>query len=326
MTELSDVFTHYMKRYPLLKARVPGERLGTWILLDPRIKHRGPARSRLAVSPVPLPLLVLARPPPHTLFVEFCTNAIDNRVEVLLRNDVEEANLVYDLVQSGRLLVENKDVLPLPFRGQFLFKLPQDLRPVDLQIARIDTGAEERLKGGPELMLYVAPPKGKEGILGLLMEAMRDVPPASAEEFERDTLDEYAKVRNLTHAQRIIYATRAGQGARSALMQQPNPLLLLYLLKNPLITLPEVIQIAKLPSIDALVADYIARLVRSNPQWGINEELRFSLATNAKTPGGTALSLLKTLNSRNLRQICKQGDVRGTLKQAAMRILTERRD
>ena len=139
-------------------------------------------------------------------------------------------------------------------------------------------------------------------------------------------MDEYARVRSLTHPQRIIYATRAGQTGRAVLMQQPNPLLLLYLIKNPLITLPEIIQIAKMPSIDALVADYIARMVRANPQWGINEELRFALATNAKTPGGTALSLLKTLNSRNLRQICKQGDVRSTLKQAAMRLLLERRE
>ena len=81
-----------------------------------------------------------------------------------------------------------------------------------------------------------------------------------------------------------------------------------------------------MPSIDALVADYIARMLRGNPQWGLNEELRYALATNAKTPGGTALSLLKTLNSRNLRQICKHGEVRGTLKQAAMRILSERRE
>ena len=259
--------------------------------------------------------------------MEVRANARENRVEVLLQDDVEEARYAYDLMHSGRLITDSKDTLPLPLRGQFLFKLPQDPRPIDLQIARLDTGAAEKLAGRPGLMLYFAPPKGKEALLAMLETALRDVPPASEEEFERaGTMDEYARIRGLTHAQKIIYATRAGQSGRAVLMQQPNPLLLLYLIKNPLITLPEVIQVAKMPSIDALVADYIARIVRSNPQWGINEELRFALATNAKTPGGTALSLLKTLNTRNLRQICKQGDVRGTLKQAAMRILTERRD
>jgi hypothetical protein len=259
--------------------------------------------------------------------VEVRANARENRVEVLLQDDVEEARYSYDLVQSGRLLTDSKDTLPLPLRGQFLFKLPEDVRPIELRIARMETGAEEKLAGRPELLLYFAPPKGKESLLAMLEAALRDVPPASEEEFERaGTMDEYARVRSLTHPQRIIYATRAGQTGRAVLMQQPNPLLLLYLIKNPLITLPEIIQIAKMPSIDALVADYIARIVRANPQWGINEELRFALATNAKTPGGTALSLLKTLNSRNLRQICKQGDVRSTLKQAAMRLLLERRE
>ena len=58
----------------------------------------------------------------------------------------------------------------------------------------------------------------------------------------------------------------------------------------------------------------------------MSEELKLALCANAKTPGGTALSLLKGLTSRNLRQICKQGEVRGPLKQAAMRLLSERRD
>jgi hypothetical protein len=31
-------------------------------------------------------------------------------------------------------------------------------------------------------------------------------------------------------------------------------------------------------------------------------------------------------SSHNLRQLCKQGDVRGPIKQAAMRILVERRE
>lgn len=54
--------------------------------------------------------------------------------------------------------------------------------------------------------------------------------------------------------------------------------------------------------------------------------MKLALATNAKTPAGTALSLLTHLSSRNLRHLCKKGDVRGTLKQAAMRILMERKD
>lgn len=250
------------------------------------------------------------------------------RVLVRLDNDAEEASYVYDLVQSGRLQVENKDHLPLPFHGQFLFKLPDRPRPIGIQVGRFEATATETLAGNTGLKLLISCPKGADELLTELETALREVPPASEEEFKSDTsdhLDEFSRLRRLTFAQKVIYATRAGQSGRAILMQQPNAMVLLFLCKNPLITLPEVIQIAKLPSIDALVAEYLVKMLRSNPQWAMSEELKLALATNAKTPGGTALSLLSHLNSRNLHHICKQGDVRGTLKQAALRILMERK-
>lgn len=250
-------------------------------------------------------------------------------MEIRLGNDSEEASYVYDLMQSGRLLVENKELLPLPFRGQFLFKLPARPRPIPIQVGRFEATAEEVLAGKPGLALLVSTARGPDELLAELECALRDVPPASEEEFKTDKtshMDEYARVRSLNHAQKVIYATRTGQTGRAILMQQPNPLLLLYLCKNPLITLPEIIQIARLPSIDALVAEYLVKMLRSNPQLAMSEELKLALCINAKTPGGTALSLLKGLSSRNLRQVCKQGEVRSSLKQAAMRVLMERRD
>jgi hypothetical protein len=263
------------------------------------------------------------------LRMQVSCNVKEWRVEVRLKDDCEEATYIYDLMHSGRLMVESKETLPLPFRGQFLFKVPEWPRPLTIQVARLEASAEDILAGHSSLTLLISTARGPEEILTRLESALREVPPASEEEFKADAanpMDEYTRVRKLTHAQRIIYSTKAGQSGRAILIQQPNPLLLLYLCKNPLITLPEVIQIAKLPSIDALVAEYIVRQLRSNPQWGMNEELKLALCVNPKTPGGAALSLLKGLNSRNLRQIAKQGEVRQTLKQAAMRLLLERRD
>jgi hypothetical protein len=251
------------------------------------------------------------------------------RVLVQLENDAEEASYVYDLVQSGRLLVDNPERLPLPFRGQFLFKLPGRPRPLPLQVARLEATPSEVLAGQGGLKLLIATSKGPEELLVELGTALREVPPASAEEFKADAsdrLDEFTRVREMTFAQRVIYATRAGQSGRAILMQQPSAMILLYLCKNPLITLLEIIQIAKLPSIDALVAEYIVKLLRSNPQWAMSEELKLALATNPKTAGGTALSLLTHLNSRSLRQMCKQGEVRSTIKQAAMKLLMERKN
>ncbi len=249
-------------------------------------------------------------------------------VAIRLDNDAEEASYVYDLVQSGRLLVENKENLPLPFRGQFLFKLPQLPRPIAIQVARFEATAGEALAGNPGPKILVSGPKGQNQLLAELETALRDVPPASEEELKPDAaahLDEFARVRKMTFAQRIIYATRAGQSGRTVILQQPSPLLLLYLCKNPLITLSEIVQICKMPSIDALVAEYIVKMVRSNPQWAASEELKLALAMNAKTPGGTALSLLSHLSSRSLRELCKKGEVRGPLKNAALKLLMDRK-
>ncbi len=252
-------------------------------------------------------------------------------VEVLLADDCEEAQFAYDLMQSGRL-AEATEELPLPFRGQFLFKLPNRPRPVGIRVARLEPTAEEQIAAagqtspGLRLLFSLEQPSGE--LLDELEQALRELPPAAEEELKASAgqhQDEFSRVRGMAHAQRILYATRAGQSGRAILMQQPNPLLLLYLCKNPLITLPEVIQITKLPSIDALVAEYIVKAMRSNPKWAISEELRLALCMNPKTPGGTALSLLKGLNSKNLSQMCKKGEVRGAIKQAALRILQERR-
>jgi hypothetical protein len=167
--------------------------------------------------------------------MQVAANAKEWRVEIGLADDREEAGYVYDLIQSGRLLVENKDVLPLPFRGEFLFKLPKYPRPIAIQVARFEATAEAALAGGAKLNLLVAPQRGPEELLRELESALREVPPASEEEFKADTsahLDEFSRIRNLTHAQKIIYAMRAGQSGRAILMQQPNPLLLLYLCKR----------------------------------------------------------------------------------------------
>lgn len=251
------------------------------------------------------------------------------RVVVQLANDAEEASYVFDLVQSGRLQVEKADTLPLPFRGPFLFKLPSYVRPIDIQVGRFAPTATDILAGDRGLKLVITCQKTKPEVLSELESALRDVPPASEEEFGSGAdhrLDEFARVKEMPFAKRVIYATRAGLSGRTVLMQQPTPLLLLYLCKNPTITLPEVIHIAKMPNIDALVAEYIASMIHSNAQWALNEELKLALAGNSKTPIGTALALITHLSTRGLRQLCKRGELRGTLKQAAVKLLTDRRD
>ena len=66
------------------------------------------------------------------------SDRLEFHVIVQLDNDAEEASYVYDLVNSGRLQSEDKDTLPLPFRGEFLFKVPSHPRPMAIRVARVD--------------------------------------------------------------------------------------------------------------------------------------------------------------------------------------------
>ena len=260
--------------------------------------------------------------------MEITSEPQESRVTVRLSTAAEEASYVYDLVQSGRLQVENRDYLPLPFRGRFLFKLPDRPAPIEIQVGRFETTATEMAAGQGVLRLIIASPNAPAEIVEELKTALEELPPAAEEEFRRDSgdrLDEYARIRRMTFAQKVIYATRAGQTGRTIIMQQPTPLLLLYLVKNPLITLPEVIAIAKMPSIDALVAESLVRMLRTNPQWAMSEELKLALAGNSKTPGGTAVSLMRHLNAKSLRKIAKS-DISSSVKNAALKMLLERKD
>lgn len=256
------------------------------------------------------------------------SDAKEWQVVVRLDNTAEEPAYVYDLVESGRLQVENREYLPLPFRGRFLFKLPERPRPIEIQIGRFECTPSEIAAGEGQLRLLVACPKGSPELFAEIEHALREVPPASQEEFQSDRVDsitEFDRIRKMNFARKVIYATRAGQSGRTVLMQQPTPLLLLYLIKNPLITLPEVIAIARMPSIDALVAETIVKTLRGNPQWAMSEELKLSIAMNAKTPGGTAISLLRHLNAKSLRKVTKS-DVGSSVKNAALKLLLERKD
>jgi len=215
----------------------------------------------------------------------------------------------------------------LPFRGQFLFKLPDLPRPLDLQIARFEATATDLLAGQAGPLLIVACASFTPEILKEMETTLRELPPAAAEEFKtgaRESEDEFTRVRNMTFGQKVIFATRAGQSGRTVLLQQPVPMLLLYLCKNPLITLQEIIQIAKMPSINSLVSEYIVKMLRANPQWAMSEELKLAVVTNAKTPGGTALSLLQHLNPKSLRVVARS-KVSTAVSGGALRILTDRK-
>ncbi|HXU35398.1 MAG TPA: hypothetical protein VN937_03475 [Blastocatellia bacterium] len=128
------------------------------------------------------------------------------------------------------------------------------------------------------------------------------------------------RVRALSYAEKIILATKTDRSERAVLIQENDPQILYYLLKNPRITTEEVLRIARMTSISAMVADQIAK----TSQWSTNQEIRSALVNNPRTAPSLALKLLPTLPESEIRHIAKSTAVSQALKQSAMRILMSR--
>jgi len=128
------------------------------------------------------------------------------------------------------------------------------------------------------------------------------------------------RVRAMPYAEKIILATRADRSERGVLIQDNDPQILYYLIKNPRITTEEVLRIARMTSISAAVADQIAKTT----QWSSNQEIRSAIVNNPRTPTPLALKLLGTLPEPEIRHIAKSTGVSQALKQAALRIVISR--
>jgi len=128
------------------------------------------------------------------------------------------------------------------------------------------------------------------------------------------------RVRALPYAEKIILATKTDRSERAVLIQENDPQILYYLLKNPRITTEEVLRIARMTSISAMAADLIAKTT----QWSTNQEIRSALVNNPRTAPSLALKLLATLSEREIRHIAKSTAVSQSLKQAAVKILLNR--
>ena len=128
------------------------------------------------------------------------------------------------------------------------------------------------------------------------------------------------RIRAMSYPEKIILSGKADRSERAVLIQDNDPQLLYYLLKNPRITIEEVLRIARMTSISAAVADQIAKTT----QWSSNREIRSAIVSNPRTPTPLALKLLPTLPEPEIRHIAKSTAVSQALKQAALRIVINR--
>lgn len=125
------------------------------------------------------------------------------------------------------------------------------------------------------------------------------------------------RLRGLTQTEKILLATKADRVERAFLIQDTDPRVLLSVLRNPRITVDEVVRVAKSPQLNYQIADVIMKTT----QWLNNVDVRIALIHNPKTPGPFALRILPSLPESEIRTIARGAATSMALKQAALRKL-----
>lgn len=158
-------------------------------------------------------------------------------------------------------------------------------------------------------------------------EQKAQLPEVKAVEESNDSGDEeeagsgqnlHEEIKNLSRHDKMSLARKGGRSERSILLRDRDPQIVTNVLLNPRVGIGEVLAISKSNSI---TLDIIKRITGTS-EWISNEDVRFNLALNPKTPLPVALGLLKRLSDKNIRKIAKR-PLKQQIKAAAIRILSK---
>jgi hypothetical protein len=127
------------------------------------------------------------------------------------------------------------------------------------------------------------------------------------------------RLRGLSQMEKILLAVKADRSERAILAQDNDPRVLLSLLRNPRLTVDEVVRVAKSSFLNYQIADVIVQ----TSQWMGNLDVRLGLIRNPKTPPAFAMRILPTLPEPEIRAIARAG-TNMALKTAALRLLQAR--
>ncbi len=176
-------------------------------------------------------------------------------------------------------------------------------------VAALPDGIALSLEGDPDEMLA-----------RLLLKVPASAPAAAAPGEEREPAERsgsaWDRVRALSQTEKILLAVKADRTERALLIQDNDPRVLLSVLRNPRLTVDEVVRLAKSSFLTYQIADVIMQAAA----WMANLEVRLALIQNPKTPQAFGLRILPTLPESEVRAIARAGTSMA-LKQAALRRL-----
>lgn len=141
----------------------------------------------------------------------------------------------------------------------------------------------------------------------------------AGEDEEEKVQNVWDRMRGLSQMEKLLLAVKADRTERALLLQDSDPRVLLSILRNPRLTLDEVVRIAKSSFLNFQIADVI---MKAGP-WMGSLDVRLALIHNARTPPPFSLRILPTLPDADVRAIARAGTSMA-LKTAALRRLQGR--
>lgn len=206
-------------------------------------------------------------------------------------------------LSMGGLRLPTNEVVPPNTRLSVALRGPWGME------AAVNAAVVAQLPGALALMV--------EGDTDAIVEQLLARPPEPAEPVnEADRKTSWDEVRARSQMQKILLAVKADRAERAVLIQDNDPRVLLSVLRNPRLTVDEVVRVAKSSFLNFQIADVIIK----TGQWMSSLDVRLALIHNPKTPQTFGLRILPTLPDAEVRAIAR-GGTNMALKQAAIRRL-----
>jgi len=177
-------------------------------------------------------------------------------------------------------------------------------------------GVEMMVKGTVVAPLPDGVALSVEGSGDALLEALlaRSSPEPDGGEKDQSLWD---RIRGLSRMEKILLVAKAERNERAIFLQDNDPQVLYSLLKNPRLTVDEVVRVAK----SAYLTYQIAELILKTNLWSASLDVRVALVHNPKTPPAFALRILPTLPEAEVKTIARGAATSMALKQAALKRL-----
>jgi len=142
-----------------------------------------------------------------------------------------------------------------------------------------------------------------------------------AEEVAKKFVPLYARLGQMTIAQKIRVAILGSAAERLLLMRDSNRLVAAAAIRSPLIQEPEVIRV----SASRVVSEEVLRTISINKDWVRNYQVKVNLVMNPRTPFPMATRLVPYLREHELKTIAKSKNVSGPIALAAKQQLNRKK-